>query len=74
MLSSNVDTLAAGKDVIVFGDLVRTYYIVDRQGLEVQRSTDRYFEQDLTAFRCIKRTDAKVVLADACRILRTAAV
>ncbi|OAT79311.1 phage major capsid protein [Desulfotomaculum copahuensis] len=73
VLSSNVDAIGLSKDVIIFGDLARAYYIVDRQGLEVQRSVDRYFEQDLTAFRAIKRTDAKVVLTDACRILKMAA-
>jgi len=74
MLSSNIPTISAGADVIVFGDLARCYYIVDRQGLEVQRSVDRYFEQDLTAFRAIKRTTGGVVLPEACRILRMAAV
>ncbi|MEW6457614.1 MAG: phage major capsid protein [Bacillota bacterium] len=73
LLTNQVDTVAAGKDVIIFGDLARTYYIVDRQGVEVQRSTDRYFEQDLTAFRAIKRTDGGVVLPEACRILKMAA-
>lgn len=73
VLTSNMDTIAAGADVILFGDLARAYYIVDRQGLEVQRSADRYFEQDLTAFRAIKRTDGGLVLADAVRILRMAA-
>ena len=70
LLSGNMDTIAAGKDVILFGNLARAYYIVDRLGLEVQRSVDRYFEQDITAFRAIKRVDAKLVLADACRILK----
>jgi HK97 family phage major capsid protein/HK97 family phage prohead protease len=73
VLSSNVDEIGLNKDVIIFGDLARAYYIVDRQGLEVQRSVDRYFEQDLTAFRAIKRTDGGLVLADAVRILRMAA-
>jgi HK97 family phage major capsid protein/HK97 family phage prohead protease len=73
LLSSNIDAIAAGADVIIFGDLQRAYYIVDRQGLEVQRSVDRYFEQDLTAFRAIKRTDGQLVLPDAVRILRMAA-
>lgn len=74
VLSSNVDAIALDKDVIIFGDLARTYFIVDRQGVEVQRSVDRYFEQDLTAFRAIKRTDGKVVLPDAARILKMKAV
>ncbi|HHY92981.1 MAG TPA: phage major capsid protein [Firmicutes bacterium] len=74
VLTSNMPTIAAGAKTILFGDLARAYYIVDRQGLEVQRSVDRYFEQDLTAFRAIKRTDGQLVLADACRILKQAAV
>jgi HK97 family phage major capsid protein/HK97 family phage prohead protease len=60
----------AGKDVIIFGDFARAYYIVDRKGLEVQRSVDRYFEQDLVAFRAIKRVDGQVVLPAAAVVLR----
>ena len=36
----------------------------------MQRSSDRYFEQDVTAFRAIVRTDGKVVLPDAVRFLQ----
>lgn len=68
-LSSHIPEIAAGKRIILFGDIRRTYRIVDRQGVNVQRSTDRYFEQDLTAFRAIKRTDGKVILPDAARFL-----
>lgn len=73
LLSSNMPTMAAGADVIIFADFQRAYFICDRRGLDVQRSTDRYFEQDLTAFRAIKRVDGQLALADAARILKMAA-
>jgi len=69
-LTSHMPELAAGAKTILFGDVRRAYYIVDRQGVEVQRSSDRYFEQDVTAFRAIVRTDGKVVLPDAVRFLQ----
>ena len=69
-LTSHMPGLEAGTKSILFGDVRRAYYIVDRQGVEVQRSSDRYFEQDVTAFRAIVRTDGKVVLPDAVRFLQ----
>jgi HK97 family phage major capsid protein len=72
-LSSNMPAIAPDAKVIVFGDVARAYLIVDRQGIEVQRSSDRYFESDQTAFRAIARTDGKVVLPDAVRFLKMAA-
>src|SRR5690606_13834458 len=68
-LSNHMPELAAGAKSILFGNVARAYFIVDRQGVEVQRSSDRYFEQDVTAFRAIHRTDGKVVLPDAVRFL-----
>lgn len=72
-LSTNMPTIAAGAKVVLFGDVSRAYLIVDRAGVEVQRSADRYFEQDQTAFRATKRVDGKVVLPDAVRFLKMAA-
>ena len=64
-LSENMPEIESGAKTLLFGDLKRAYRIVDRQGIDVQRSGDRYFEQDLTAFRAIKRTDGKVILPEA---------
>ena len=72
-LSSYMPTIALNAKTVIFGDISRAYLIVDRQGVEVQRSSDRYFEQDQTAFRAIRRVDGKVVLPDAVRILKQAA-
>jgi len=68
-ITSNMPEPAAGAKVLLFGDIRRAYRIVDRRGVDVQRSTDRYFEQDLTAFRAIKRVDGKVILPEAARCL-----
>lgn len=73
-LTSHMPTITAGAKTVLFGDVSRAYIIVDRQGIEVQRSADRYFEQDQTAFRAIRRVDGKVVLPDAVRILQQAMV
>lgn len=72
-LSANMPTIGAGAKSIILADFQRAYYIADRQGMDVQRSVDRYFEQDVTAFRAIVRTDGKVALPEAARILVHAA-
>ena len=64
-LSENMPEIESEAKTLLFGDLKRAYRIVDRQGIDVQRSGDRYFEQDLTVFRAIKRTDGKVILPEA---------
>lgn len=69
-LSSNMPTVGSGTKSIAFGDFSRAYYIVDRQGVDVQRSADRYFESDQIAFRAIRRVDGKVVLPQAVRCLK----
>lgn len=69
LLSSNMPTVAANAKSILFGDFAAGYIIVDRAGLDVQRSTDRYFELDQTAFRALARTDGQVAIADAVRVL-----
>lgn len=71
-LTSRMPAIGAGNKVVVFGDLTRCYTIVQRQGIEVQRSADRYFERDLTAFRAVERVDGKVVLPEAAVILQMA--
>lgn len=68
-LSTNMPVIDEGNKSILFGDMRRSYYIADRVGLDVQRSSDRYFELDVTAFRAIKRTDGKIALPDAARVL-----
>lgn len=41
------------------------YYIGDRQGFRLRRSTERYFEEGKVAFAADKRVDGKVALPDA---------
>lgn len=73
VLTSNMPALAANAKTILFGDFSAGYLIVDRLGLDVQRSTDRYFESDQTAFRAIARTDGQVAIPDALAVLKMAA-
>lgn len=60
--------VASGAKVVIVGDF-SYYYVVQRNAIEVARSTDRYFENDQVAFRALERVDGKVVLPDAFRIL-----
>jgi HK97 family phage major capsid protein len=48
---------------LVFGNL-KYYYIGDRQGFRLRRSTERYFETGQVAFAADKRVDGKVALGE----------
>lgn len=67
--SSNMPIIAADAETALIDNFGHAYFIVDRQGLDVQRGTDHWFEQDLTAFRAIRRVDGQLALADAVRVL-----
>jgi HK97 family phage major capsid protein len=49
---------------IIFGN-PRYYYIGDRQGFRLRRSTERYFETGQVAFAADRRVDGKVALPEA---------
>ncbi len=48
-----------GAGLLVFGDFKRAYCIVDRQGMTVRTSSERYLEFDLSAIVVTKRTDGQ---------------
>jgi HK97 family phage major capsid protein len=67
LLKTDVDGGAAGNQPgsnLIFGN-PRYYYIADRQGFRLQRSTERYFDTGQVAFRADKRVDGKIALAEA---------
>lgn len=53
---------------IIFGN-PKYYYIADRQGMRLERSTERYFELGQVAFRSDLRVDGEVALPDGFRKL-----
>ena len=53
----NVDAIATTKKVIAFGDMSK-YYIREVNGIQVDRSNDFAFANDLVSFRFIYRADA----------------
>lgn len=66
--SPDVPEIAASAKVIAFGDF-RYYYIVDRQQISVQRLNELYSGNGQVGFRIFRRTDGKVVLAEAIKLL-----
>ena len=70
--SASMPTMAASKKSIVFGDL-RNYWIVDREQPTLKRLDELYALSGQVAFRISKRTEGKVVLAEAINHLVQAA-
>lgn len=62
--SQYIDTIAAGKSVVAFGDFLGCYKIVDRQGFEFRILNEKYADSGKVGFRGSARTDGKGILAD----------
>jgi len=58
---------------IIFGDIRKAYYIVDRVQLDVQRLVERYAELGIIGFLGRKRVGGQVGLPEAIRKMRIAA-
>lgn len=72
--SENIPTLAASKDVMVFGDIKAGYKIADRRGFEFKILDQLYAANGAIGFRGTSRMDGRGVLAsDAIKKLTTAA-
>lgn len=61
--SAKIDTVAAGKKVIAFGDFEACYKIVDRQGIDIRVYDQLYGENGQVGFRGSARSDGKGILA-----------
>lgn len=69
ILTNTMDSsIASTKKTVLFGAF-RHYAIRDVSGIIVARSADRYFEYDQSVFVAYQRTDAKVLQANAFRVL-----
>ncbi len=69
VISKDVDTVAAGKNVIVAGDF-SYYHIADRQGLEIQTLLEKYATSGQVGILATERIDGKPSLNDAFRYLQ----
>lgn len=61
--SDKIDTIAATKKVIAFGDFNECYKIADRQGVELKVLNELYAATGQIGFRGSARTDGKGILA-----------
>lgn len=66
--SSNMETIAAGKKVLAFGDY-SYYWISDRQGRHFQRLNELYAATGQVGFRAWQRVDGKLILPEAVKLL-----
>ena len=69
LTSPYVPEIAAGKKVIMFGDL-SFYWIGDRQGIAFKRLNERYADMGQVGFLASKRVDGKLVLPEAIKVLQ----
>ena len=60
----NVETIATAKKVMAFGDMSK-YYIREAGGIQVDRSVDFAFANDLVTFRFIYRADGDLMDSNA---------
>jgi HK97 family phage major capsid protein len=67
--SSCVTELAAGNNVIAFGDF-SYYWIADRQGRVFKRLNELYAATGQVGFVATQRVDGKLMLAEAVKVLQ----
>lgn len=72
-IDPNMDALGLSKFPMAFADFRRAYAIVDRAGMSLMTSNERYFENDQVGIRAVKRTDARVMDKKAIAVLKMAA-
>jgi HK97 family phage major capsid protein len=70
--NNSMDTPAAGKKVVLFGDL-SYYWIADFGGVSMKRLDELYAANGQVGFRFFRRVDARVMVAEAIQLLQMAA-
>ena len=68
---NDMDAIATGKKTILFGDF-RYYSIVDNVSISIRRLNERFADTGQVGFIANMRTDAKVTLAEAFKVLQQA--
>ena len=71
--ATDLPTMAAGADAIVFGDFNRGSVVRWAGGIRVERSADFAFDEDVVTYRFVLRADADLLDTDALRVLTMAA-
>lgn len=67
VIASQMPTISAGNDILVYGNLNKGYCIVDRQDITILR--DPFMARPYVVFFATKRTGGDVINADALKIL-----
>lgn len=67
--SEYMPTVEGGAKPILFGDL-SYYWIGDRQGITFRRLNERYADTGQVGFLATKRTDGKLILSEAVKVLQ----
>lgn len=65
--ATDIATIASGAKSVVFGDIAKTYTIVDRKGMTTLR--DPFSSKPFVEFYTTKRVGGQVTLAEASRVL-----
>jgi HK97 family phage major capsid protein len=68
VVTSQMPNIANGKKPIALGDFKR-YRIHDRAGFEIQRLNEKYAEKGFIGFRGKQRTDGKLLIPEAIKVL-----
>jgi HK97 family phage major capsid protein len=72
VLSANMPDIAAGAKPIALGDF-KAYRIHDRAGFSIQRLNERYADTGFIGFKGYQRTDGKLLIPEAVKVLAIAA-
>jgi HK97 family phage major capsid protein len=71
VLSANMPDIAAGAKPVALGDF-KAYRIHDRAGFSIQRLNERYADTGFIGFKGYQRTDGKLLIPEAVKILAIA--
>jgi HK97 family phage major capsid protein len=70
-ISELMEDVAPGKKPVAFGDF-RRYRIHDRVGFTIQRLNEKYADTGFIGFRGMQRTDGKLLIPEAIKVLQFA--
>lgn len=71
-INNNLEEIATGNDIVIFGDIRAGYRILDRTGMTIKRLNELYSEADLVGFKAKVRLTGGIIRAAAMRILQNA--
>lgn len=68
-VSDDMDTIAATKKVIAFGDF-KEYFIADRKNTSIQRLVELYAVNGQVGFRGVRRVDGRLLRSDSIKVMQ----